>query len=240
MDLGVPVRKASSHVERVSKEVIKVLRWSKSAIDIVAGGAKVCYMQDTPFSSSVRGDKHEALQTKTVLCMGATICVASMISVTSNTDVPCPLGWQISKDSKINDWVSPFVGFLIPAIVFCLAIPRRRQLNVPDTLFDVPPGEVASAIRVVVMVPAAALIAAIDTIQWLVTIFALAGPILLSGIYEAVLDSRLLEYLDEKMRNNLLSTAQRAHLLLVILVGNLDMMHDPSGRDDTAWNHIDR
>lgn len=217
-----------------------MLRWSKSAIDIVAGDAKVGHMRDTRFSSNMRGDKDKALQTKIVHCMGATIFVASMMPVTSNTNVPCPLGWQISKDSKINDWVSPFVGFLIPAIVFCLAIPRRRQLNVPDTLFDVPPGEVASAIRVVVMVPAAALIAAIDTIQWLVTIFALAGPILLSGIYEAVLDSRLLEYLDEKMRNNLLSTAQRAHLLLVILVGNLDMMHDPSGRDDTAWNHIDR
>lgn len=151
-----------------------------------------------------------------------------------------PLGWQISKTSKINDWVSPFVGFVIPAIVFALAIPRRRKLNIPDTLFDIPPGEVASAIRIVVMVPAAALIAATDTIVWLVTIFAHAGPILLSAIYEAVLDSRLLEYLDEKMRNNLLSTAQRAHLLLVILVGNLDMMHDPSGQDDTAWSHIDR
>ena len=36
----------------------------------------------------------------------------------------CP-GWQRSKSSKLNQWVSPFVGFLIPAVVFCLAIPRR-------------------------------------------------------------------------------------------------------------------
>ena len=36
----------------------------------------------------------------------------------------CP-GWQRSKTSKLNEWVSPFVGFLVPAVVFCLAIPRR-------------------------------------------------------------------------------------------------------------------
>lgn len=36
----------------------------------------------------------------------------------------CP-GWQRSKNSKLNQWVSPFVSFLVPAVVFCLAIPRR-------------------------------------------------------------------------------------------------------------------
>ena len=36
----------------------------------------------------------------------------------------CP-GWQRSKTSKLNQWVSPFVGFIVPAVVFCLAIPRR-------------------------------------------------------------------------------------------------------------------
>ena len=36
----------------------------------------------------------------------------------------CP-GWQRSKNSKLNQWVSPFVGFLVPSVVFCLAIPRR-------------------------------------------------------------------------------------------------------------------
>ena len=36
----------------------------------------------------------------------------------------CP-GWQRSKTSKLNQWVSPFVGFLVPSLAFCLAIPRR-------------------------------------------------------------------------------------------------------------------
>lgn len=36
----------------------------------------------------------------------------------------CP-GWQRSKSSKLNQWVAPFVGFLVPSVVFCLSIPRR-------------------------------------------------------------------------------------------------------------------
>lgn len=36
----------------------------------------------------------------------------------------CP-GWQRSRNAKLNQWVSPFIGFLVPSVVFCLAIPRR-------------------------------------------------------------------------------------------------------------------
>ena len=36
----------------------------------------------------------------------------------------CP-GWQRSKSSKLNQWVAPFAGFLVPSVVFCLSIPRR-------------------------------------------------------------------------------------------------------------------
>ena len=49
----------------------------------------------------------------------------------------CP-GWQISKSSVINQWIGPLVGFLVPAVVFCLAIPRRRKVNIPEQLFHVP------------------------------------------------------------------------------------------------------
>ena len=43
----------------------------------------------------------------------------------------CP-GWQRSKSSKLNQWVAPFVGFIIPSVVFCLGIPRRYV----DLLFE--------------------------------------------------------------------------------------------------------
>ncbi len=88
---------------------------------------------------------------------------------------------------------------------------------------------------------AAASIVVIDTIFWLLTIFALSGPILVSGIFEAFLDSRLLQYVQENIKYSRLSTDERAHVLYTILVGNLDMTAVPDQEDSKnyAWNHID-
>lgn len=36
----------------------------------------------------------------------------------------CP-GWQRSKNKKLNQWVLPILGFIVPSVVFCLSIPRR-------------------------------------------------------------------------------------------------------------------
>ncbi|KAI4240244.1 MAG: hypothetical protein L6R42_011564, partial [Xanthoria sp. 1 TBL-2021] len=85
------------------------------------------------------------------------------------------------------------------------------------------------------------LLVSIDTIVWLMSVFALAGPLLVSGIYEASIDSRILAYLQEKIRNHQLSVVQRAQLMYVVLVGNLDMLAFPPGGDDhdTLLNHIE-
>ncbi|KAF3912442.1 hypothetical protein ABW20_dc0102800 [Dactylellina cionopaga] len=61
---------------------------------------------------------------------------------------------------------------------------------------------------------------------WLITCVAMAGPMLLSGTLELILDSRLLEYL--RVSRDKLTIRQRAHLLLIILIGNLD--------EDPAWS----
>jgi hypothetical protein len=152
----------------------------------------------------------------------------------------CP-GWQLSKASKLNQWVSPFVGFLVPALVFCLAIPRRRKLRVPEKFFDVALNEVTSSPFTPFIAVAASALVTIDTIIWLMTVFALAGPILVSGVYEASLDKRILEYTQEKIRNKLLTIDQRARLLYTILVGNLDITKVPKGEseDNTVLSHID-
>ena len=137
--------------------------------------------------------------------------------------------------------MSPFLGFLVPAVVFCLAIPRRRKLHIPEGLFDVPLNEITSNIF---KTPFIALIAAVlvtlDTMIWLMTIFALSGPIVVSGIYEASLDQKILGFVRMKINNGRLSIAQRSQLLYVVLVGNLDMLtlKDDEVKEDSAWNHI--
>ena len=86
----------------------------------------------------------------------------------------------------------------------------------------------------------AAIIVSIDTIAWLLTIFALSGPILVSGVYEAFLDNILLEYVQNNIDTGGLNTAIRARVLYTILVGNLDINAVPDGEDpsNSAWNHI--
>ena len=63
---------------------------------------------------------------------GAPVVKISYRYCKSNCD-----GWQISKSSSTKEWIGPLVGFLVPCVVFCLAIPRRRKVNIPDKLFRV-------------------------------------------------------------------------------------------------------
>ena len=150
-------------------------------------------------------------------------------------------GWQRSRTSQLNQWVSPFLGFLIPSVVFCLAIPRRRTLYIPEGLFDVPLNGITSNIfRTPFIALTAAVLVTLDTIMWLMTVFALSGPILVSGVYEASLDQQILGYLRTKIDIGRLSLTQRAQLLYTVLVGNLDMLTVPDNEavENTAWSHI--
>lgn len=46
----------------------------------------------------------------------------------------CP-GWQLSSGNNLNGWLQPLSGFLLPAVVFCLSVPRRRKFHVPRSFF---------------------------------------------------------------------------------------------------------
>ena len=140
----------------------------------------------------------------------------------------CP-GWGVAHSTDLGDWVQPMVAFILPSVVFVLNIPRRRRVNVPKTLFPQLTGASLEKISLLLKIPAASLLIILDTIMWLCTVWATAGPLLLSGIYEALLDLRLLRFLESQYSSNSLSVKERSHLLLVILLGNLDL--------NPAWEH---
>ncbi|KAI9773727.1 MAG: hypothetical protein M1839_002025 [Geoglossum umbratile] len=152
----------------------------------------------------------------------------------------CP-GWELSRSKKLSQWVAPFVGFILPAVVFCLAIPRRRKLHVGAWFFDAPLDRLSNVIKIPVIAAISAVLVTLDTAVWLSICFALSGPMLLSGIYEAYLDSRILGYLNRKYENGQLTMDMRARLLYIVLVGNLDLgTHAPDEEpEDTAWNHVE-
>ena len=47
----------------------------------------------------------------------------------------CP-GWQRSRTSDLKQRVNPLAGFIVPAVVFCLSVPRQRNIIIPEALFD--------------------------------------------------------------------------------------------------------
>ncbi len=152
----------------------------------------------------------------------------------------CP-GWQRSQTSDLNQWVNPFAGFIIPAVVFCLSVPRQRKIAIPEALFDIPFNRLVPILSVPFIALIAGVIVTVDTMIWLIVIFALAGPILLSGIFEAFIDNRILAYLRDSIENHRLTTEQRARLIYTVLIGNLNMLKEPPkeiGSGNTAWKHV--
>ena len=140
----------------------------------------------------------------------------------------CP-GWSATKVDNFDNWLKPLVSFIFPALVFCLSIPRRRRIELPNWLFSRVPNTVVHVVLFLVKMPVAAFIVTVDTVVWLAVVFSIAGPMLVSGIYEALLDNRILNYLETKIQTNALTIQERAHLLFVVLLGNLDFT--------PAWEH---
>jgi hypothetical protein len=129
----------------------------------------------------------------------------------------------------LNQWIGPLVGFILPAVIFCLVVPRRRKLELSHKFFDARmdtlPGWVFGTGAGII----AAFLVSVDTMIWLSTCLACAGPMILSGVYEAFLDSRILHFVQHKP----LTVDMRARLLYTILIGNLDLI-DKSRKDQRA------
>jgi hypothetical protein len=143
-------------------------------------------------------------------------------------------GWQISHRGALTQWIGPLVGFILPCLAFCLTIPRRRKLAMPPWVFHPELGNLIAIVSYIFRLAVALLLVSLDTIGWLCLCFALAGPMLLSAVFEAWVDKTLLQYLWRKIvvdsripnwqrKDPVLTLRLRAQLLLLIVVGNVDI-----------------
>jgi hypothetical protein len=136
-------------------------------------------------------------------------------------------GWEIKTTALQSNWVEPFVGFILPTIVFCFTVPRRRAILTPrrlfpeDSLFQFP-----GNLTLLYKLPFALVLDVVDTFQWVVTCITMAGPMLLSGMLEVLLDSKMLDAMEDTRS---WTVRQKAHFLYIVLIGNLD--------EDPAWPH---
>ncbi|KAK4246930.1 hypothetical protein C7999DRAFT_41730 [Corynascus novoguineensis] len=138
----------------------------------------------------------------------------------------CP-SWELSSRNNLNAWLHSLSGFLLPAVIFCLSVPRRRKLYVFRSFFVADLAGIKSYVPAFLGALAAGLIVLLDTTIWLGMCFAFAGPMILSGLYEAMLDSRIIEFLREKIQNKRLTLDMRCRCLMLILIGNLDLALEP-------------
>lgn len=134
----------------------------------------------------------------------------------------CP-GWALSSGSNLNGWLQPLSGFLLPAVVFCLSVPRRRKIHVFREFFVADLAGIKSYIPAFFGAIGAMIIVALDTILWLSICWGLSAPMILSGLYEAMLDSRVVDFVREKMKSRNLTLDMRCRLLMLVLIGNLDL-----------------
>lgn len=134
----------------------------------------------------------------------------------------CP-GWALSSGSNLNGWLQPLSGFLLPAVVFCLSVPRRRKIHVFRQFFVADLAGIKSYIPAFFGAIGAMIIVALDTILWLSICWGLSAPMILSGLYEAMLDSRVIDFVREKMKSRNLTLDMRCRLLMLVLIGNLDL-----------------
>ena len=135
-------------------------------------------------------------------------------------------GWQISQAKKLQQWIGPMIAFILPCLVFCLSVPRRRKLEVSYRLFQSQQGSSWAFLVAPARFLVSVLIVMLDTLIWLSMCFAFAAPMILSGVYEAFWDHRVLGFLNAEHKSVTIET--RARLLHIILVGNLDLKGNES------------
>lgn len=138
----------------------------------------------------------------------------------------CHGGWMRSKSFPISQWALPFVGFILPAVFFCFAVPRTRRVRMPDFLFP------KTSPELLYKVPLALAVAAVDIVVLVSLVMTQAGPMVLSGLHEALLAGRVLDYLEEQNPNRKLETQDRVRLLFTLLVSNL--------QQERAWEKVER
>ncbi|KAI1103924.1 hypothetical protein F4804DRAFT_213221 [Jackrogersella minutella] len=135
----------------------------------------------------------------------------------------CP-GWEISHSGIMQQWVGPFVQYIVPSLAFCTNVPRTHKLAIPDIVFKAHPRTLVGLMTYWIRLLGAVILVTLDTVVWLAICFAFAGPMLLSAVYEYALDRKVLEFLAPPHgKPPVISMRLRAQLLLAVVIGNIRM-----------------
>ncbi|KAF4960767.1 hypothetical protein FGADI_710 [Fusarium gaditjirri] len=110
-------------------------------------------------------------------------------------------GWGVSSVDNADQWAGPIVQFLLPSVIFSMNIPRRFEF-VSSQWLDIlvlsgRRGWKRAVLSLVMTFPALLFVAA-DTVIWVMTIMCMAGPMMVAGLHEALLDFKILRALKRR------------------------------------------
>ncbi|KAF5650619.1 glycoside hydrolase family 3 [Fusarium sp. NRRL 52700] len=110
-------------------------------------------------------------------------------------------GWGVSSVKNADQWAGPIVQFILPSVIFSMNIPRAFEFVSSQWLDSLVLGDRRGWQRVVLsllMTFPAMLFVAADTIVWVMTIMCMAGPMMVAGLHEALLDFKILRSLKRR------------------------------------------
>lgn len=113
-------------------------------------------------------------------------------------------GFGLSKGDEPGQWAAPIVQFLLPSVIFSMNVPRRHILlsnsQFKDWIWKKLPQERPKAMTILVGIVLLALdtfFGAFDALLWIVVVMGMAGPMMVGGLHEAVLDYKIVRALKE-------------------------------------------
>ena len=136
----------------------------------------------------------------------------------------CPGYYRFSQD----DIFLLLFQFILPVIIFSLIVPRRWHIDIPDRWFLFEHGFLVTVFQGLFSAIAVSVAASADMLIWITVIMTFAGPMLVSGIQEALLDFRITRAIggsQAQWPNHVLGTPERLELLVVALCGNFELVH---------------
>ncbi|KAI3584153.1 hypothetical protein IWW34DRAFT_895401 [Fusarium oxysporum f. sp. albedinis] len=108
-------------------------------------------------------------------------------------------GWGISSADNLDQWAESIVQFLLPSVIFSMNIPRRFEFISSRWLEDLVlrnrHGWKRAVLSLLMTIPALLFVTA-DAIIWVMAIMSMAGPMMVAGLHEALLDFKILKALE--------------------------------------------
>ena len=122
---------------------------------------------------------------------------------------------------ETNAWALPLVTFILAAVTFSMAIPRRLSIHTSHSSLPWLPWKLIP--RLLISLIRDAVILTLDTVFWVFAIMTAPASFILSGLFEVIIDYKVTRYIPKRHGPYQLADAQVVELLTLVLAGNLSI-----------------